>query len=157
MGSISPKTTKKTENDTVGRHRFRWNLDSKFYLPKQILCAMGKSEHGFGLEIIRKSKLKKMKKNWIWWFLSLCTVIVTSFLTLLSWSVLLFPFSLLLWLSLLFYYCPLVSYWAAILRVDYFLTFQSQIWSTYFFIQMTSWQIENNTKAMCQGPTLFTS
>ena len=33
--SISPKITQKTENDTVGRYRFRSNLDSKFYVRKQ--------------------------------------------------------------------------------------------------------------------------
>ena len=28
--------TKNTENDTVGRHQFRWKLDNKFYVTKQI-------------------------------------------------------------------------------------------------------------------------
>ena len=72
--SISPKVTQKTENDTVGRYRFFWNLDSKFYVRKQIFWAMGEGGRGFGLDFMRKSKLKKnlkklKKKYWIRWFL----------------------------------------------------------------------------------------
>ena len=36
FGPISPKITQKTENDTVGRYRFGYNLDSKPYVRKQI-------------------------------------------------------------------------------------------------------------------------
>ena len=81
LGSISPKITQKTENDTVGRYRFRYNLDSKFDVKKQIFWAMGKTGRGFGLEFVRKSNVKKIlikkKENcWIWWFLIFCILIV---------------------------------------------------------------------------------
>ena len=59
---MSPKMTQKTENDTVGRHRFGWNSDSIFYVTKQIFRAMGECRCGFGLEVMRKSKLKKKRK-----------------------------------------------------------------------------------------------
>ena len=58
-GSVSPKITQKTENDIVGRYRFGWNFDSKFYVIKQIFWAMGESGGGFVLKVIRKSKLKR--------------------------------------------------------------------------------------------------
>ena len=55
--------TQKTENDTVGRYRFGWNFDSKFYVRKQIFWAMVESGPGFRLEVIRKLKLKKKFKT----------------------------------------------------------------------------------------------
>ena len=64
MGSLSPKITQKTKNDTVRRSRFGWNLDSKLYVRKRILRAIGKSGRGFGSEFMRNSKLN-LKKNWI--------------------------------------------------------------------------------------------
>ena len=54
FGSISPKLTQKTENNTVGR--FGSNLDSKFYLRKQFFRAIGESGRGFGLEVMKISK-----------------------------------------------------------------------------------------------------
>ena len=33
-------------------------------------------------------------------------------------------------------------------RINYFSTFQSKIWSKFFFIQATLWRIENNKKAV---------
>ena len=59
LWSISPKITQNTKNDIIGRHRFGWNLDSKFYVRKQIFWAMGESGRGFGLEVMKKSKLEK--------------------------------------------------------------------------------------------------
>ena len=65
LRSISPKITEKTENDTLGRYRFRWNCDSKFDVRRQIFWAMGESGCGFGLEVMRKSKWKKkLKTKW---------------------------------------------------------------------------------------------
>ena len=85
LASISPKITKKTENDTVGRYRFGWNFDSKFYVRKQICWAMDESGCGFGFEFMRKSKLAKKKLKiktntnyWIWWFLIFCILITCS-------------------------------------------------------------------------------
>ena len=63
FGSISPKITRKIENDTDERYRLGWNFDSKFYVTKKTFLAMGKSGRGFGLEVMRKSKLKKIKKK----------------------------------------------------------------------------------------------
>ena len=60
---ISRKITEKTENDTVGRYWFGWNLDSKFYERKQIFLAMGESGRGFGLKFMRKWKLKKIEEK----------------------------------------------------------------------------------------------
>ena len=53
-GSMSPKITQKTDNDTVGRDRFEENLDNEFYARKQIFWAMGESGSDFGLEFMRK-------------------------------------------------------------------------------------------------------
>ena len=47
---MSPKITKKTENDTVERSRFEWHFDSNFYVKNQIFWAVGESGRGFGLE-----------------------------------------------------------------------------------------------------------
>ena len=60
---ISPKITQKTENVTVGRYWFGWNFFSKLYVRKQFFWAIGESGRGFGLEVIRQSKLKKKIKN----------------------------------------------------------------------------------------------
>ena len=54
FGSISPKLTQKTENNTVGR--FGLNLDSKFYVRKHFFRAIGESGRGFGLEVMKISK-----------------------------------------------------------------------------------------------------
>ena len=56
LGSVSPKITQTTENDTVWRYRFRYNLDSKFY-ERNTFFVMGESKHDFGLEFMRKTKL----------------------------------------------------------------------------------------------------
>ena len=48
---------------------------------------------------------------------------------------------------LFFSYCPRQSY-----RFNYFSSFQSKIWSTFFFIEVTLWKIENNEDAICKVP-----
>ena len=47
----------------VRRYRFGWNFDSKFYVRKKIYCAMGESGCGFGLEVMRKIKIKLFKRK----------------------------------------------------------------------------------------------
>ena len=60
LGSISPEITQKTENDTVGRYRFGWNFESRFYLRNKIFRAMGNSGRlWFGS--CEKIKIKKTK------------------------------------------------------------------------------------------------
>ena len=65
---------------------------------------------------------------------------------------------LLLLLSFLFTCCLHISYWAAKLPshshsntpVSTVSTLQSQIWWTYFFIQVTLWKIEKNEEEICK-------
>ena len=69
----------------MGHYRFRLNLDSEFYVRKQIFWAMGESGHGFVLKVMRKSKFKKKFKKqntskWLNMAVPNCfTVIVTIF------------------------------------------------------------------------------
>ena len=53
--SISPKIIKKIEND--------WNFGRKLYVRKQIFWAMDESGRDFGLEVMRKSRVKKTEKQ----------------------------------------------------------------------------------------------
>ena len=62
MRSISHKEIRKIDNDTLGRHRFGPNFDSKFYVTKQIFSAVEERGRGFGLEVMRKSKLNRKLK-----------------------------------------------------------------------------------------------
>ena len=57
LRSVSPKETRKTKNYSFRPYRFGYNLDSKFYVRKQIFYIMGESRCGVGLELMRKSKL----------------------------------------------------------------------------------------------------
>ena len=42
---------------------FLWNVNGKFYVTNQIFWAMGENRRSFGLEVIRKSKLKKKQQK----------------------------------------------------------------------------------------------
>ena len=100
FGSILPRISKKTENDTVGCYRFRWNFDGKFYVRKHIFWA--------SLKVMKNSKLKKKTKKQ-----KLLNMMVPNFsyknsyyfFTLLLLSLLLLSLFLFL-LLFLFPYCP---------------------------------------------------
>ena len=103
LASISPKIIQKTEKATVGRHRFWWNFDGKFYVRKQIFWAMGEKKFESYEKIKIKKEMFKNQKKRKDWILSVSNLLYSNsyhFLTLLLSS-------LLLLLSFRFsYWCP---------------------------------------------------
>ena len=79
-----------------------------------------------------------------------------SFLILLSSSLLLLLLLLLLSLSFFFLTAHLFLIGQQSLRANYISTFQNQIWSTFFFTEVTLWKIENNEEVMRKIPLFLT-
>ena len=58
FGSISPKTTQRTENGTVGRYRFGWNFDSD----EKNFSSHARKWARLWFESYKKIKIKKKRK-----------------------------------------------------------------------------------------------